>query len=859
MFWDKLELFGSRIALIEHGTSLSYGELAKAADRCFDVPRGTLLLLSLDNSLSSVVALMGALRRRLPAIIINADEEERAAGIVEAFRPAARWSPSEGQVRLRPEDALSAVHPDLALLLSTSGTTGSAKLVRLSHGAVDANARSIGGFLGIDTSERAITTLPPAYSYGLSILTSHLAAGASVVLYGGSVIEPAFRSTVAELDVTSLGGVPYTYELLERTGFLQHLPASIRTLTQAGGKMPVDRVRRVAEWTQAADARFVVMYGQTEATARMAFVPPDLLANHPDCIGRPIPGGRFELVDPATGLPASGSGELVYSGPNVMMGYAESAADLSRGHETHRLRTGDLAEQLPSGLYRIVGRKNRFIKPFGRRICLEEVERLLAERGVAAAVTGDDHRLVIGVLSSEAATVADRIVQERLKLPSGYLCVLQLSEFPRLASGKIDYNELKRHGRLSHSADPATDEASTPDTAFRRAFAQAIGRDRVSGNESFKSLAGDSLSYIQASLAIEDAVGHLPENWEELTISQIEALASERSVEATEGRSSRWLSTDVLIRPICIGLVVAAHVVSESAKANLQGGALTLLILCGFSFCRFQGDRLLSEDRASILASFLLRFIAPYYVVLAIYDVFSKNDIGLASLLLVNNIIRDPGVTGMVAFWFIQALFHCTIVMVLLFSMPAVRRFAVERSWLFGWTLLGGALLLKTAGDYIHGSSSERYGTDAWAYAFALGWIVANARTSWQRAAALVATILATAAAWGFFDSHTVIAGCAVAAILFRPRVKLWKPAADGVAFLAQTTFFAYLMQGIAIHIVTQRLGLPAVAFSILATAALGCASYMAWHMAGQIMPRAAYRLLRFQAWPRTRGNRLEV
>src|SRR5919107_1912913 len=168
---------------------------------------------------------------------------------------------------------------------------------------------------------------------------------------------------------------------------------SLRYITQAGGRLAPDRVRSYAELGRQRGWDLFVMYGQTEATARMAYLPPDQAAEHPQAIGVPVPGGSFRL-EPVPELDAS---ELVYCGPNVMLGYAEQPEDLALGRMVTELPTGDLARRGASGLYEIVGRRSRFVKIVGLRVDLGQVERLLGDLGVAAAAAGTDDAVVAAV------------------------------------------------------------------------------------------------------------------------------------------------------------------------------------------------------------------------------------------------------------------------------------------------------------------------------------------------------------------------------------------------------------------------------------------------------------------------------
>ena len=241
-------------------------------------------------------------------------------------------------------------------------------------------------------------------------------------------------------EVTNLAGVPHSFELLERAGpDVVHVP-SLRFVTQAGGRMRAERVRAWAERCRQWGAAFFVMYGQTEATARMAYLPPALATEHPQAIGRAIPGGHLELR-PVDGAPA-GVGELVYRGPNVMLGYATDQSELALGATVDELATGDMARYDPTAdVFEIVGRRSRFVKPFGLRIDLDSVEAELATAGFDVVATGDDDMLVVGAPGGPVEAIKERVVA-LTGLPAGAVCV-ERAPVPRTASGKVDYETLR--------------------------------------------------------------------------------------------------------------------------------------------------------------------------------------------------------------------------------------------------------------------------------------------------------------------------------------------------------------------------------------------------------------------------------
>ena len=822
-FWQELERFGHTIAFVDGcGAKLSYNELVAGADLFAHLPAGKPVLLALDNSLPSMAAYVGALRAGLPAIIVNAPKA--AAKLIETFQPSAVWSPGLGLERLntKPPDC----HPDLAIMLSTSGSTGATKLVRLSGSAVDANARSIASYLGINGDERPITTLPPGYSYGLSVINSHLASGATIILNQHSVIDQAFRAMIDREQATSLAGVPHTYEMLDRAGILNDMPASLRTLTQAGGKLATDRITAISAATRASGRRFFVMYGQTEATARMAYLAPERLADHADCIGQPIPGGSFTLIDPETGAERETAGELVYRGPNVMMGYAETAADLARGQEIQALHTGDLAEKLAPDLYRITGRKSRFLKLFGLRIALDQVEAILREEGCTAVAAGDDQLLVLALLQGDAAK-AEAAISTRLELPSGSWVVVPMNEVPRLPSGKTDFVSLLGLGRAAW----ARRHSATTQNGLRAAFCEALDIKSVTAKDSFNSLGGDSLAYVTVSMAIEQELGHLPEHWELLTIGEIEARAAQ-SAPDTE-RRFQWISAEMLVRAFAILLVVFSHATALNTGIVIQGGALVLLMTAGYNSNRFQRDRMLASGRWQLAGQFFARLILPYFLILGVYWAFSDNQVGWRSFTLATNYWRDPGVApgSMVHFWFIQALFHYILILLILFQIPIVRRRAAQFPWGFALSLVAGATIIRLGAPFLLGDMAKTYTfmTHDWAYAFALGWVVSEANNVRRKWHTVLATCLLSALAWGFFDTHSLFLLTAVLAILFAPRIKLWTPLAKAAVVLASATYFIYLTQGIVIALLREHLHIRTFPFTSITTLLLCSAAYFGW------------------------------
>lgn len=453
MFWN-LEQYGNASAVILQDLSaISYQELASKAD-AFAARLGhgkKLLFVLANNNLESLTAYLACLRSgHVPLLLAANIDPELLALLCGTYQPDFLWQlGSSGNYELLKQkpSRSSGLHPGLALLLSTSGSTGSPKLVRLSGMNLNSNAESIAEYLHLTEDEKAITVLPMNYTYGLSVINSHLAVGAAILLTDDTVIQKEFWDFFKTAGGTSLVGVPYTYMIYRRAGVFTKLELpTLRYMTQAGGKLPAEDVEKVATWCRTHNVKFYVMYGQTEATARMSYLPPEKTLEKCASVGIAIPGGRFAIIDEnGNEFPEPERvGELVYYGPNVSLGYAETAEDLMLGDENQgRLATGDMAKYDADHYVYITGRLKRFIKITGNRIGLDDVERTLKEAGIESVCGGKDDLLCIALMNveHEEKLVVD-LLNQRLHLHYSMCKIKYVVEIPRNDSGKILYTKL---------------------------------------------------------------------------------------------------------------------------------------------------------------------------------------------------------------------------------------------------------------------------------------------------------------------------------------------------------------------------------------------------------------------------------
>jgi len=813
--FDALADFGDAPALIcDSGRALSFAELSRDAAAAV-APLGRdrqLVVIEMRNALEPVLAYVGALSAG-HAVILTA---EGGAQSLQAFAPFSLFSGQDGTWRWHPSShAAAGLHPALALMLSTSGSTGSPKLVRLSSGAVEANARSIAEYLGIGPGERAITSLPLYYSYGLSVLHSHLLAGATVCLTDEPVTSEAFWRIFDEAGCTSFAGVPYSYALLERRGFRDHPPATLRTMTQAGGRLPPELAAEYIGWSKARGLRFFIMYGQTEATARIAYLPPDAAESHPDCIGVAIPGGTLDLA-PLPDTPAE-RGELVYRGPNVMMGYATERAHLAQPAELEELRTGDVAERTEDGLFRIVGRLSRFSKIGGKRVALDDLEAALADAGQPGTVAANDELIAVWTRDPQQGGAADHLV-ERFGLPASAVVWAGGGEVPRLPSGKTDYPAI-----LAAAAERVAQRRRGAAT-LEASLAAILGRSRINPRLSFDELGADSLAYVQASIAVEEAMGELPDDWASRPIAELSATSG-----PLDGSSWRPAPTEILVRVLAACAVVIGHTPGGSL---VKGGALTLFLLTGYSLAAHQGGRLLGDRPWQVPLSFAVRVLVPYYLLMLFMAATSK-DVTLTpdSLLLYSNLTGVPR-GPLMPYWFLETMLQCLVLLAALLSLERVRRGAQRDPLGFFLLLSAGAIALHFLVPFVWQApriAEWPRSPDVWGYLLPLGAAMALARSTALRIGLLAVLLFLVWLDYGLDSTRVPFVGVMIGAILFMPRPRLPAMLAKALTTVAAASLFIYLVHMLAVQVTVHELGIEHWLPALLLSLALGIAGHAVW------------------------------
>lgn len=458
MFLNLEKKDPAKVAVVDDsGECLTYGDLCNySKEFAKSLPYRTLIFILSENCNGSLLGYTSALDNHIvPLIISNKTERTLFDTLYEKYQPEYFWLPTDRIQDYELKETIYATHgyslvktgfvtpqlyKDLSLLLPTSGSTGSPKLVRHSYRNIEANAENVMNLFGLTPSERAMAVLPMHYTMGLSVIASHLYTGATLLLCGKSLLDPGFWKMLKD-GATSFTGVPYSYELLAKLRFFRMDLPDLKIITQGGGKLTEEMWMQLADYADNKGKKFIATYGQSECTARMAFLPAELAKSKPCSIGIAEPGGRLSIIDGDGNETFEGeaTGEMVYRGENVTLGYATCKEDLLKGDENHGImHTGDLARRDSDGCYFIVGRLKRFLKIFGLRIGLDEVENLIRSNyETDVYCKGNDEKLIVLITNASLAESIPIFVEEKTHLFHKNIEVQPVEKILRNEAGKV--------------------------------------------------------------------------------------------------------------------------------------------------------------------------------------------------------------------------------------------------------------------------------------------------------------------------------------------------------------------------------------------------------------------------------------
>lgn len=445
------------------GEILTYGDMLRFSEEMTEkFPRRSFVFLLTHNNVGGVAWCIGLVNAGIVPLILNARiEKGLLENLLSLYKPqyvclpdllAAQWKEESvigryGYSVLDMGGESCLLHGELSHLLPTSGSTGSPKLVRHTYENIQAAALNISTFFELDASERPLLVLPLHYTMGLSVVFSHLWVGATLLVTDLNMTDKAFWTFLKEERATSFTGVPYSFEILNLMRFFQMDLPDLKLLTQGGGKLRRELNVKFAEYCRDNGKRWIATYGQSEGTARMAYLPSWYALSKCGSIGYAVPNGELSLRD-ASGCGIDTpytEGEMCYRGKNVTMGYAMKREDLQAGDERQGfLKTGDLAYFDADGCYYIVGRLGRFVKLYGMRIGLDECEQIVkAKYPIACACVGTDEKLTVYVEDEKYVRLAKEELVDKTKLVASAFDVKVIDVLPKNEAGKILYSKLK--------------------------------------------------------------------------------------------------------------------------------------------------------------------------------------------------------------------------------------------------------------------------------------------------------------------------------------------------------------------------------------------------------------------------------
>ena len=786
----------------------------------------------------------------------------------------------------------SAADPaELAAILYTSGSTGRPKGVMLSHANMWLGARSVAGYLGLQPQDRVLAVLPLSFDYGQNQLLSSWYAGACVVPLDYLTADDVLKA-VARYDITTLAAVPPLWVQLAEADWPRDTAAKLRRLTNSGGALTPDLVRRLrGAFPQ---ARLFAMYGLTEAF-RSTFLDPDLIDSHPTSMGKAIPFAEILVIGDGGEVTADGEeGELVHCGPLVAQGYWRDAA---RTAERFRpappasryggpaVWSGDRVRRERDGLLYFVGRRDAMIKSSGNRISPQEIEEealatgLVAEAvalGIADERLGQAVHLVVRPLPGAAAaeTELPRLLAQRLPGFMQPRAVHWRDAMPTGPNGKIDRQRLAEECGRAAAPEPASPAGGTQgpgapagSSGFRAEMAGILGVKAIRDEDTFVSLGGDSMNYVHATILLDGTPAGIPEDWEHLPFARLEErLFGPAAAQAADslpwvpnpsvGRRPKVLETSVFLRAIAIMLVVLNHTINGKVSDVFAGATSVLLLLVGVNFARFQLPQLEAGISLKAMNGLARNAVLPYFALLTAYFVLLRH-VFWPQYFLYSNFTEGfvwDGERRFKTYWFIEVYIEFVFLMCSFYLVPQVRAFSRKRPAVVpaaGFVFT--TLMALAARPYLAAGTIYEHTLFSALPLVMFGWLAGIARSRRNKYLLLAAggglMIVLPMEGGALSVSSLVIA---VPALMFLRRVAVPSYLARPLSIVAAASFHIYLLHSVALHAVRKLSGgaawLPGWEIPLAFAASLGL-GLMAWQVqewvkTGRFRHAAAAKLL---------------
>ena len=459
--------YKKNIAIIyEENNKLTYGKLLVEIKKIKkNIKERSLILIISENSIGSLLAYIFCILNNHVVIIVDSKTSQKNIyKIFKNYKPNYIFTSDKknnilkknlikkynffNQILYRNKiNIKKKLNKELSILLSTSGSMGSTKFVKLSKENIKINTDSIISYLKINKKDSAITNLPISYSYMISIINTHLEVGGSIVISNHSLVQKEYWKYIEKNKITSFNGVPYTYEILSKIGFKNIISQSIRYLTQAGGKIENNKLLEILKFCKKYKLKFYSMYGQTEAAPRISYLNPKYSFKKIGSIGKAIPGIKISLIDNLNNKinDSFKQGEVLCEGKNIFMGYSKNYKDLYESNKINfKLKTGDLGYFDKDDFFYLTGRKNKITKIFGNRIDIEELENLMDKKGFKVVCLSNNKKIFIFKEKKYKKIILLNTISKITNLNIQSFELIKLRSFPRTINGKISYNKLKK-------------------------------------------------------------------------------------------------------------------------------------------------------------------------------------------------------------------------------------------------------------------------------------------------------------------------------------------------------------------------------------------------------------------------------
>ena len=445
MFLKNLYKNNKEIALIDGNIKIEYSKLYFLIKNILNkIEKNSLILIIVENSIDSIISYLSSINSINSTTIIldSSFQNESILNTIKKFKPKYIFLPKK--IKFNKYEKITSKFQELKnyevfltnfkkqkknnknfILLTTSGTTQASKFVRISRDNIIHNTKKIIQFLKINKKHTTITTMPMGYSYGLSIMNTHLYIGGKIILNNKSIFEKDFWLNFKKYKINSFGGVPFFYKLLKKINFSNINLKYLSYMTQAGGKLDNQDLKYFGNYCKKNRKKFYVMYGQTEASPRMTILRWENFFDKIGSIGKPFIGSKFKIINKKfeTSI-GEVIGELEYYGKNCCLGYANNFADLKLSDKNKgKITTGDIGYRDKDSFYFITGRKKRFIKIFGNRIDLSEIENFMTKQKIKVKCVVKDDKLIVLKKKNYADDLIANLINKFTNINKNYISI----------------------------------------------------------------------------------------------------------------------------------------------------------------------------------------------------------------------------------------------------------------------------------------------------------------------------------------------------------------------------------------------------------------------------------------------------